>query len=82
MREFVLQIYYQGEMIELREFKQAGYQPNKGDEIYLTFENDNYSKEYGNWWQVKKRKFLLPRTDSSMEVLQLFCEPCEPSDNW
>ncbi|HIF9162570.1 TPA: hypothetical protein ACX6PK_003442 [Photobacterium damselae] len=83
MREFVLEIYYQGECLEQREFKQAGYQPNKGDEIYLTFDNDNYSRDYGNWWVVKKRKFFLPTpTENEMEMLQLFCEPCDPSENW
>ena len=74
-RTFILEIYYEGESIEQREYAQAGYQPNVGELVYLEFQNPNYSKDYGHIWVVKKRRFLLPV--NGIEVMQLFCEPCD-----
>lgn len=90
--KYILEIYYEGECLEQRWYKSPFIPPAPGDEIYIEFENPNYTSEYGKWWQVKSRKHLLFQPKNSdwwqkeeepldpnvldMQTVQLYCEPC------
>jgi hypothetical protein len=72
---YILEIYYQGDCIEHREQPAAFMAPNIGEQIHITFENQNISDAYGNWWVVRKKKYLFFGVSTKMQTLQLFCEP-------
>jgi len=74
-REYVFEIYYQGECIEQQIYTSPVIPPLPGEQIYVVFQNSNYSKEYGNWWIVKKRRHLKFNESVNIETLMLTCVP-------
>ena len=73
--EYILEIYYEGDCIEQRKQPDMFIAPAKGETISLQFENPYYLDEYGSWWIVRERRHLLFSSSSSLQTLQLFCEP-------
>lgn len=57
--KYILEIYHEGECIEQRWYTEPFIPPTVGDEIYIEFQNPNYSEEYGKWWKVIAIKHLL-----------------------
>ncbi len=74
-REYILEIYYQGECIEQQIYTSPIIPPLPGEQIYIIFENKNYSEEHGNWWLVKKRRHLKFNESINIETLMLTCVP-------
>ena len=74
-KEYILEIYYEGECIEQQSYFDPIIPPLPGEQFYISFENTNYSKEHGNWWLVKKRKHLKFNESINIETLMLYCIP-------
>ena len=71
--KYILEIYYQGECIEQREYEELFLAPTEGEQIHVEFQNPHYSEEHGQWWVVKKRRHLL--FSGKLQTLMLDCEP-------
>lgn len=74
-REYILEIYYEGECIEQQIYASPIIAPLPGEQIYIIFKNKNYSNEYGNWWLVKKRRHIKLGESANVESLMLTCVP-------
>lgn len=73
--KYILEIYHEGDCIEQREKDEPFMAPAPGEQISLSFQNTNYSDEHGNWWLVKKRKFLYFGADTEIQTMMLYCVP-------
>jgi len=73
--KYILEIYYEGECMEQRENEKPFMSSLPGEQIHLSFQNTNYSDEHGNWWIVKKRKFLYFGDGTEIQTMMLYCEP-------
>jgi len=76
--KYILEIYYQGDCIERREQDDPLPNPIPGDQLYIEFNNSNYSDLEGHWWTVKSRSHLL--FNQALYTLQLYCEPNSSQD--
>ncbi|NNN70892.1 MULTISPECIES: helix-turn-helix domain-containing protein [unclassified Vibrio] len=74
-KEYILEIYFEGECIEQQSYFDPIIPPLPGEQFYISFENSNYSEEYGNWWVVQKRKHLKFNESINIETLMLYCIP-------
>jgi len=74
-KEYVLEIYFDGECIEQQRYFDPVIPPLPGEQFYISFANENYSESYGNWWVVEKRKHLKFNQSINIETLMLYCKP-------
>jgi transcriptional regulator with XRE-family HTH domain len=79
VRNYILEIYFEGDCIEQRRSQYPYIVPDVGDEMYVEFQNPVYSEEHGSWWRVNKKRHLKFALDLELETLMLYCEPCKPS---
>lgn len=81
---YVLEFYYQGEVIERRTFAKSPILPLVGERIHFSFgfTNPNYN-EYGLWWVVTERQHLFapPKNPENNpdHILLLYIVP-DPKD--
>ena len=71
--KYMLEVFHNGDCIDRKEFHKAANLPEKGEQIYVSFENKELY--YGSWWVVRKRKFLFFMQEENSQTVQLFCEP-------
>lgn len=74
-KEYILEVYFEGECIEQQRYFDPIIPPLPGEKFYIIFENKNYSDEYGNWWIVNRRKHLKFNEEINIEILMLECTP-------
>ncbi len=72
--KYILEIFHRGECIEQWEYDAPLIPPDKGDRIFIEFQNPVYGEEYGYWWVVHERKHFL-FTSARMQTLRLVCAP-------
>ena len=77
IRNYIFEIYFEGECIEQRRSRFPFIPPDVGDEMYVEFQNPAFSEEYGFWWRVNCKRHLKFSSDMELETLMLFCEPCK-----
>jgi transcriptional regulator with XRE-family HTH domain len=76
-REYVFEVYFEGECIEQRISLEPTVPPLSGEKMYIEFENSNYNKEHGYWWLVNSRRHLKFGSKTNIETLMLDCTPCQ-----
>jgi len=74
-KEYILEVYFEGECIEQQRYLDPIIPPLPGEKFYIIFENKNYSNEHGNWWIVNRRKHLKFNEEINIETLMLECTP-------
>jgi transcriptional regulator with XRE-family HTH domain len=77
-RNYILEIYFEGECIEQRRSAFPFVVPGVGDEMYIEFANPAYAEEYGFLWRVDRRRHLKFSAELELETLMLYCVPCSP----
>lgn len=60
---YVVEFYYQDEVIERREYNEVFIEPYIDDVINIQFTNPSYN-EYGNWWTVVERRIIFFSVDT------------------
>jgi len=61
--KYVVEFYYQDEVIERREYDETFIEPQAGDIINIQFSNPSYN-EYGRWWTVIERRIIFFAVDT------------------
>lgn len=81
--KYIVEFYYQGEVIERREYDEAFIEPLQGDIVNIQFSNPSYN-EYGNWWIVKERRiiFFSIETPNLRQTLMLNIVPDSRHGIW
>jgi hypothetical protein len=70
-----IEFFCNGSLIESREYTQCETVPQKGERLYIEFNNIAFNKEYGFWWIVTERKHLFFSKRTGRYTLQLHCKP-------
>lgn len=79
--KLIVEMRYEGECIEQRKYTPDNapiHLPIKGDSIHVYFDNKHYTEEYGNFWKVHDRVFLLFDKDQNLQTVQLYIQPTKP----
>jgi transcriptional regulator with XRE-family HTH domain len=77
-RNYILEIYFEGECIEQRRSAAPFIVPDVGDEMYIEFANPNYSRCHGFYWKVNRKRHIKFAEDLELETVMLYCTPCAP----
>lgn len=73
--EYVLEFYYQGDCLEVRNQNAPWILPNEGENIRFIFENEAYTESFGSNWVVESRRFLFHGKSHAVQTIQLICIP-------
>jgi hypothetical protein len=82
--KFIIEMFWEGECIERRVFDGDDIPKNVpviGDKLYVEFDNEHYTKEYGAIWEVHDRFWLFFKHGQMLRTLQLYIRPYKPLDH-